>query len=311
MSYYRILALGDNHGNVGSLKQVLKQTEGDQFDFIIHTGDITNTYKTDFETGVERLKAIEPVFEQLSERGELVYIYGNRDHEQGMREERRHVTEEFELSAGRCVWPGEPITVNGQRFTTDREDAAPDDILITHDNYQLSFYDDTPRAYFSGHTHTARQLGRALNTGYLHNDQGFDGVYFVVELAESEMSVDVRGLAHPWKRTLCPDHAWVGTQFLPKHFGCRVCEFGPERQFREMAREAFNAVIQSDPTENVATVDEVATKARELFMDVDDYETQIRAYLEALVDTDSPHPLAPLHPAQNGKLAFPSNTSLI
>jgi predicted phosphodiesterase len=55
----RILACGDNHGDTGSLEKLLEAIKGEKFDFIIHTGDITNTYKTDLETGVDQLQAVE------------------------------------------------------------------------------------------------------------------------------------------------------------------------------------------------------------------------------------------------------------
>lgn len=54
MSRQRILALGDNHGDTESLEKVVEQTRGEDFDFIIHTGDITNALKSDLTTSVER-----------------------------------------------------------------------------------------------------------------------------------------------------------------------------------------------------------------------------------------------------------------
>lgn len=47
-----ILVMGDNHGDVESLEQVIADTQGEQFDFIIHVGDLTNAWFDGIETGV-------------------------------------------------------------------------------------------------------------------------------------------------------------------------------------------------------------------------------------------------------------------
>jgi predicted phosphodiesterase len=77
MADQRILVRGDNHGDTESLGKLVEAAEGEEFNFIIHAGDITNTYKTDLKTGVDQLRGVEPYFETLAERGTLVYIYGN------------------------------------------------------------------------------------------------------------------------------------------------------------------------------------------------------------------------------------------
>jgi predicted phosphodiesterase len=50
MSKQRILACGDNHGDTEALEWLIDETEQDEFDFVVHTGDITNAYKTNLET---------------------------------------------------------------------------------------------------------------------------------------------------------------------------------------------------------------------------------------------------------------------
>jgi predicted phosphodiesterase len=77
MADQRILVRGDNHGDTESLGKLVEAAEGEEFNFIIHAGGITNTYKTDLKTGVDQLRGVEPYFETLAERGTLVYIYGN------------------------------------------------------------------------------------------------------------------------------------------------------------------------------------------------------------------------------------------
>ena len=292
--------MGDNHGDETSLQRVVDATEGAEFDYIIHLGDITNTSKTDFETGVEQLRALEPHFETLAERGELVYIYGNRDEEVGTSSTGRHVTDSFELTPGHRLTFGEPIDVDGQRFTTDPETVGRDDIILTHHDSQRYFYNLDARAYFCGHSHKARQIGRSLNTGYLWKEDAEPGAYFLVELDESEMSVEVRGLVEPWHEIVCPDYAWYGTQFLPTTKECRLCTFGPERPFREMATVAFIEAVESPAATQTATIEEVVTRARELFVDTDDFGRQLSEYLDALVERDRPAPKDPLHPDGDG-----------
>lgn len=300
MNCLRILAMGDNHGDQTSLQRVVDATEGAAFDYVLHLGDITDTSKTDFETGVEQLRSLEPYFEILAERGELVYIHGNRDEEAGTTSTGRHVADGFELTPGHCLRVGESIEVAGQRFTTDRETAGRDDILLTHHDSQRQFYDLDARAYFCGHSHKARQVDRSLNTGYLWKEGTSPGAYFLVELDAFEMSVAVHGLVEPWHEMVCPDHAWYGTQFLPAAEECRLCTFGPDRPFREMATEAFIEAVESPAEPRTATVDEIVTRARELFVDTEDYGRQLFEYLDALFERDRPAPKDPLHPVGDG-----------
>lgn len=191
---YRILACGDNHGDTESLEKLVEQTEDEDFDFIIHTGDITNAYKTDLETGVDQLRAVEPYFETLADRGTLVYIYGNRDKERAFGGSPTHITDEHELSAGHRLHAGEDPTVDGQRFTANPADASPADILLTHGISQEAFFQSSAGAYFCGDTHRARQFKTSLNTGYLHNDKGFNGAYFTATLDGDEIEVTVHGI---------------------------------------------------------------------------------------------------------------------
>ena len=73
---FRLLCMRDNHGDVDSLERVVDETEGEEFDFVIHVGDITNAWFDSVDEGRERLDAVTPYFETLRERGELLYIWG-------------------------------------------------------------------------------------------------------------------------------------------------------------------------------------------------------------------------------------------
>lgn len=293
----RILALGDNHGDTESLHRIVEDTADEEFDYIVHTGDVTNTYKTDLQTGVEQLQSVEPYFETLNDRADLIYIYGNRDKERGPGSERRHVTDEYELSPGHRLHRGESIEVAGQRFTSNPEAATSTDILLTHGIIPQQFYQPDTWAYFCGDTHRAVQQPSALNTGYLNNDKGYLGAYFVVELDESGMTVHVRGLDEPWKDIICPDHEWYGRQFHPSKFGCRICKFGAQQQLGPMVHHAFNAAVGGEDEDPSATIDEIVANARRLFVDSDEYAAQVRKYLQALAENEKPSPFDPLIPA--------------
>jgi len=296
MTHQRILACGDNHGDTESLEKLVEATEGEEFDFIIHTGDITNAYKTDLETGVDQLRAVEPYFETLAERGTLVYIYGNRDKERAFGGSPTHVSEEYELSVGHRLQAGGELTVDGQRFTADPADAGPEDILLTHGISQEAFFQSSANAYFCGDTHRARQFKTALNTGYLHNDKGFNGAYFTATLDDDEWGVAVHGLDEQWKGFVCPDHQWYGRQFTPEKFGCGLCKFGPTRQFMGMASLAFRGVAEGDVSNASASVQELVSEARERFIDSAQFANQFQEYLEALASKENAGPRDPLIP---------------
>jgi len=129
MADQRILVRGDNYGDTESLGKLVEAAEGEEFNFIIHTGDITNTYKTDLETSVDQLRGVEPYFETLAERGTLVYIYGNRDKERAFGGSATHISEEYELSVGHRLQAGGELTADGQRFSAEPADAGPENIL--------------------------------------------------------------------------------------------------------------------------------------------------------------------------------------
>ena len=296
MARQRILACGDNHGDTESLEKLVEQTRGEEFDFIIHTGDITNAWKTNLETGVDQLRAVEPYFEELADRGTLVYIYGNRDKERIFGGESQHVTDEHELDVGHRLPAGDSITVDGQRFTANPQEADSETILLTHGPAQHEFYQSPARAYFSGDTHRARHWGTILNTGYLHNDKGYNGAYFIVELSDGEMDVSGHGIDDSWKSFVCPDHEWYGRQITPTKFGCGLCRFGTARQFIPVATQVFDEVATEDGEAETATIDELVAAAHEHITDHEQFADQFRAYLDALANVDGPKPMNPLHP---------------
>lgn len=53
---YRILCCGDNHGDAESLRRVVEDTAGEEFDYAVHTGDLTNLFFDGYPTAQEQLQ---------------------------------------------------------------------------------------------------------------------------------------------------------------------------------------------------------------------------------------------------------------
>jgi len=112
----RLLCMGDNHANVDSLERVVDGTEGEEFDFVIHVGDITNAWFDGTDEGREQLDAVTPYFETLRERGELLYIWGNRDGAIGPEQP----FQDYDL-LGTFIPEDDTITAAGETFTQNPE----------------------------------------------------------------------------------------------------------------------------------------------------------------------------------------------
>lgn len=123
----RLLCMGDNHGDVDSLERVVDGTEGEEFDFVIHVGDITNAWFDGVDEGREQLDAVTPYFETLHERGEFLYIWGNRDGAIGPEQP----FQDYDLP-GTFIPEDDTITVAGETFTQNPELVEDETILVNH-----------------------------------------------------------------------------------------------------------------------------------------------------------------------------------
>ncbi len=236
--------MGDNHGNTSSLQRVVEETEDEEFDFIVHVGDITNAWFDGIPEGAKQLEATEPYFETLEDRGELVYIWGNRD---GRGPE--HVNDLYSFDVGTYVPPEGITTVSGQPFTQDPRLVEEDTILLTHylDTRLLDFF--AGRLYLSGHVHVGRYKNNCLNTAFLYRDDshgatGIEGGYFVVEI-DSNGKIEIG--PHLWnlKKGICANHICRGVQFVPE-FWKSDCKFDYEEEdyYEEVAESAFYALLE-------------------------------------------------------------------
>lgn len=277
MTSQRILVMGDNHGDAESIQRVVRETEDERFDFIIHVGDLTNAkYSDDPEAGTKHLEAISPHLETLAERGTLIYIWGNRD---GYGDSVRGEL----LSAGTLLHE-ETKTINGQRFTTELDDVEDDTILLTHGLHPQLVDHFDGRAYFSGHEHIGRYKGRCLNSAFLYRDDlhGSDpliGGYFVVTITDDPpFEVEFRNL-DALKRIICHDHIDRGVLFQPHYHSCQFCHYDGKLE-QEMLTTAYYGLTHASDREAVSD-EELVDYAVSLFEHPPEgFATSFATYLE-------------------------------
>jgi len=281
-----ILVMGDNHGNVESLDQVVADTKDEEFDFIVHVGDLTNTWFDGIETGVEQLQVVESRLKDLANRANegLLYIYGNRD-TKGSKSE--YVCERHELDVGRRIPKDGAITISNQRFTQDPELVSEDDILVTHGEYvpMLDHFDG--RAYFSGHEHTGRYKDRCLNSAFLYRTDDWGGEpliggYFVVTVDdEPPFEIDFRNLGR-LQKLICHKHHERGVLFTPDFHDCQFCYDNQQQLMQEMAKSAFYGYTHQTDQDAVSE-DELVEYALGLFDNPPtDFERRFSQYVNDL-----------------------------
>jgi predicted phosphodiesterase len=287
MNTLRILCFGDNHGDQNSLQQVVSETEGETFDYIIHVGDITNACEEGLEAGADQLQQLKPLFAELSERGELVYVWGNRDFEictkgVGTRIDR---FSDFPFDEGTHIPRTGTIDVAGQRFTQDPDAVDSETILVTHYYHPELLDHFEGRAYFSGHVHTGRRKGNVLNTGFLyrggeHGATPLQGGYFIVELDSDRMDVSFHSLGG-LEEGSCPDHLARGFQYTPRNWqsNCTFCY--EEEPFYTEILESTQLALER--TEREVTQTNLYETAIDLYQHTgvpDDFESTLSSYVE-------------------------------
>lgn len=308
----RILVMGDNHGDTTSLKQLVEDTDGESFDFIVHVGDLTNVWFDGITAGVDQLKEVESYLEKLAERGELVYIYGNRDG----RGPTEHVTDQYSLSVGTRIPSSGTVEVDGQKFTQDRSKVDEDTILVTHglDTVLLDYFDG--RAYFSGHVHTGRYKGRCLNSAFLyrdgsHNAEPLVGGYFVVEVTGDDTfeNVDFRNLDR-LKKIICTKHYERGVLFSPDFHQCQFCYSDSTAFEEEVIQSALHGVTNEKDARS-ASFDELMEYARTHLFEAtpESVINEVREYLEEQSQKESiDRPGEPI--ITEGSVKLPSENQL-
>lgn len=300
----RFLVMGDNHGDVESLRRVIADTEGETFDFAVHVGDFTRAWRERRQTGDERhseelgaeqLRDVEPYLAELDARARhgLLWVYGNQDFFGDL---------EYDLDVGTRIPEDDCVTVGGQRFTSSPDEVAPDVVLVTHmERWSLLDHFDG-RAHFCGNTHRGRYRGRRLNSAFLHylhpeTDDSVFGGYFVADVGdEPPFDVEMRSIGSLERRE-CARHDERGVQFPPPSEDCMYCE--DERVlFRELAASAFYGVADA-AGRDAASESELVDYAVGLWDDPPSgFRTDFQSYLADLEDDR----YAPLARADDGDI---------
>lgn len=297
--------MGDNHGDTESLRAVLDDVADERVDYAVHVGDFTDAWRTARRTGdvskgkdagAEQLREVEPVLEEfdaLAEHG-LLWVYGNQDYFGDL---------DYELSVGTELPADEVVSVGDLRFTNSLEAVASDVVLVTHMEYwRLADHFDGA-AHFCGNSHRGRHKGSRLNSSYLQlrdqeTGQAQFGGYFLVELGESGLDVEMRALGG-LSRIECERHAERGVQFQPAARGCMFCnEDGT--LFREMCASGFYGLTHGSDRETVT--DEELVDYTESLWDhpPDGFREAFHTYLEELHE----HRYAPLTRTDDGAIGL-------
>lgn len=231
MGSTRLLCMGDNHGNISSLERVVRDTEGDEFDYIIHVGDITNACIDGMEEGETQLEAVMPLLEELSNRGELLYVWGNRDFEVCTKGGFTRIDEYADsgFTPGTHIPTEGTVEVSGKRFTQDCDEVDEQTILVTHYFRHKLLDHFTGLLYLSGHVHVGRFKNNVLNTGFLYRDGShgaspIEGGYFIVEITDGSIDVTFESLGG-LEKDICAKHVSRGVQFTPTNWrtACKFC----------------------------------------------------------------------------------------
>lgn len=256
MDTYSLLCFGDNHGNAESLRRVVAETEGEQFDAIVHTGDLTNSWFEGAEEGQARLATVEEQLERLAERGPVFYVLGNRD---------LHISPS-DLSVGTYIPDDERVGTDDLMFTQDEELARSydDTIWVNHYWHNPPFEFDG-LGYLSGDTHNGVHYRNVVNTDFLYrtSDHGANeqyGGYFTVEATPNrDWNATFHALGSRELRT-CPRHGVLGRRVMydTMTYSCWACHNHDEAEMYETLQHWLLAAAQQ---QGVLSFDEAPAEA--------------------------------------------------
>lgn len=293
---HRFLVMGDNHGDVESLRRVLDDVGDETFDYVVHVGDFTKAWRmarqnndgqAGKERGSEELRAVELVLEEfdtLAEHG-LVWVYGNQDYFGDLSRD---------LSVGTEVPDDDVVTIGDLQFTNSPDNVKSDTVLVTHMEYwRLADHFDG-LAHFCGNSHRGRHKGRRLNSAYLqfrdpHTERKRFGGYFISEVSVSNgLSVEMRSIGE-LTRINCERHYERGVQFQPEARGCIFCN-EEKTLWREMCASGYYALTHDSNRETV-TDEELIANAKDLWKEPpEEFSEEFESYL-ANVEEDRYAPL--------------------
>ncbi|MFW5911441.1 MAG: metallophosphoesterase [Halolamina sp.] len=222
---FRLLCFGDNHGNAESLRRVVEDTAGETFDHVVHTGDLTNLFFDGEQAATAQIEEMTPHLEALAERGQFVYVLGNRD-----RRGRDRILP-GDVPVGTRV-PSDAVAKVGDLSFVRSMPSGPLEsplVRVTH------FWEAVPPRFdgllsLSGHTHNGRTIGNIVDTGFLyrtddHGGEGIYGGYYVIEVdTAGDVDVEFRPIGDVEERE-CDQHAMLGERFVTPTAWTNPCPF--------------------------------------------------------------------------------------
>jgi len=224
----------------------------------VHVGDFTNLHYDGYPSAVDSLEEMTPHLKTLADRGEFVYVFGNRD------ERPDDYLKPHHMPVGTYV-PQKGITEVGDlAFIQDPSTISSVDkplVRLTH------YPKETPPRYngllsLSGHTHAGRVVSNIVDTGFLYRtgERGareINGCYATVE-ADTDGSVDVTFHSlGPVEARTCRRHSLLGERFVvPSNWRnqCGYCY--EESEYFDELREAVHRALVLQRGETVAEGDE-------------------------------------------------------
>ncbi|WP_435118494.1 metallophosphoesterase family protein [Halolamina sp. C58] len=306
---HRILVMGDNHGDVQSLRRVLEDAGDEPFDYVVHVGDFTNAWRTARQTdderrgkerGAEQLRSVAPVlerFDELAAHG-LVWVYGNQDYFGDLDED---------LSVGTELPDDDVATVGELAFTNSLDHVGPETVLVTHMEHWRLVDSFDGLAHFCGNSHRGRHTGRRLNSAFLQfrdpraEERRFGG-YFVAELDGDGLDVEMRSIGE-LTRVECDRHGERGVQFQPESKGCMFCnEDGT--LWREMCASGYYGLTHDSDRETVDDEELIEYAARLWDDPPAGFREQFESYLADLSDDR----YSPLTRTNDGALTVAENS---
>lgn len=294
MGSIRLLCLGDNHGNTSSLERIVSDTEGEEFDFIVHVGDITNACIDGMDEGEAQLEAVLPLFEELSRRGKLLYVWGNRDFEVCVKGGFTRIDEyaSFKFTPGTHIPTEGTVEVDGQKFTQDRDEVDEQTILVTHYFADELLDHFSGLLYLSGHVHVGRFKNNVLNTGFLYRDEShganpIEGGYFIVEITDGSIEVTFESLGG-LEKGICPSHVSRGVQFTPTNWktACKFC-YDSEDFYTEIVESVKYDLKQRSIPESSQNINE---RGKEMYASSGvplDFENKLSNFVTKYSESDS------------------------
>ncbi|MGB9827694.1 MAG: metallophosphoesterase family protein [Thermosphaera sp.] len=248
----RVLAFSDLHGNVDVLKMLAKRLEGENFDYMLIAGDLTNADLISDPESV--LKQVYEVF-HLIESLEIPYYFvwgipfreltivlslalrkASKDHPRMKAYSRKEyqdllrIGKETEslissLKHGKCLEHGRVESLGKYKITSTPQLVDGKTVFLVHHFKKLT----NALIQIEGHVHYGQKLNNYLNLGFLYRDDSHGakpmiGCYWVLKFDKTGVNAEWVNMGENLKEYKCPRHPEQGVFYIPVNWKkCPVC----------------------------------------------------------------------------------------